>query len=106
MDTRKNPTAANDGAYLNLKLHAKYKSRNAQRVALAGALLKAGSQGLSTIEVREGLGIIHPAGRICELRQSGHDILMRMEWSIDAQGYRHAVARYFLISLPVVGGEL
>jgi len=73
----------------------KYKgdSSAVQRTRLLEALRL---YSLSTLEIRRYLDILHPAGRVQELREEGGDIqtLRQMEFS-DA-GLPHNVARYVL----------
>lgn len=52
---------------------------------------------IATITAREGLGICHPAGRVCELRKAGWHIETHRGWAYDAQGRKHANACYVLI---------
>jgi hypothetical protein len=64
-----------------------------QRAALLAAL----SLGpVSTVQAREDLGVLHPAGRVLELRRLGHfiDTVAGSRW--DAQGRPHRVAVYVL----------
>ncbi|WP_417584626.1 helix-turn-helix domain-containing protein [Nitrincola sp.] len=49
---------------------------------------------VSTIEARNNLNILHPAGRIQELRESGHVILLTWEWQNDHEGRPHKIGRY------------
>lgn len=51
---------------------------------------------LTTIEARERLGVLHPAARVQNLRDSGVDI--KTIWTVDVteQGSAHRVARYLL----------
>lgn len=50
----------------------------------------------TTADLR-GMGIMHPGGRVMELREAGYDIDTRREW-LDNPPYRHRrVARYVLI---------
>lgn len=60
----------------------------------------------TTAELRERHGIMHPGGRVMELREAGYDIATLREW-LDNPPYRHKkVARYVLLreaghALPV-----
>ncbi|MBY0235032.1 MAG: helix-turn-helix domain-containing protein [Burkholderiaceae bacterium] len=49
---------------------------------------------ISTAEARAGLDILHPAARVQELREQGHDI--RTLWTVvtDEGGDQHRVANY------------
>lgn len=73
-------------------------SYQGQRTKILRALREVGSQGLTTIQIRERLGVIAPAPRIFELR---HDYDYRIEtlrtFDENAQGRRHYVARYVLL---------
>jgi hypothetical protein len=51
---------------------------------------------VSSIEIREGLGICHPAGRIMELRQQGWMIQTHPGQARDAAGRWHRSAIYRL----------
>lgn len=51
---------------------------------------------LTTIQGREILGVIHPAGRINELRKAGYQIMTYWADEEDAQGNMHRVARYVM----------
>ena len=69
-----------------------------QRARILSHLEEVGSKGASTIELREKLDILHPAGRVNELREEGHEIITRTTVSENAQGKRHRNARYVLIN--------
>ncbi|WP_366759873.1 helix-turn-helix domain-containing protein [uncultured Thiodictyon sp.] len=49
---------------------------------------------LSTLEGRNELGIMHPAARVQELRDSGYRIDTVWTHQTDTTGRRHRVARY------------
>lgn len=51
---------------------------------------------VSTIEARERLGILHPAGRVLELRKQGHVIATRTRTVYDAAGRPHHCSNYEL----------
>jgi hypothetical protein len=52
---------------------------------------------LTTLQVRQELDIMHPAGRVQELRGQGHNIITH--WAIDDSGKaKHRVARYMLLA--------
>lgn len=76
-------------------------SAKAQRQRILEGLRQAGSQGLTTLQIREELDAMHAGGRVMELRRQGHDI--RTIWTIDtnAQGHSHRVARYVLMQEKV-----
>ena len=52
---------------------------------------------VSTIEARRDLDILHPAGRVMELRKVGHQIHTVTINEQTEHGRRHKVARYVLI---------
>ncbi|MDF1817654.1 MAG: helix-turn-helix domain-containing protein [Immundisolibacteraceae bacterium] len=68
-----------------------------QRTRILAALTEAGAQGRTTIDMREQLDIMHPSGRIMELREMGYRI--ETVWTVtrNAQGCQHRCARYVLI---------
>lgn len=74
-------------------------SSSAQRQRLLEALRLAGSDGLTTIQIREQLDIMMPAARVHELRWD-HGCNISLVWSHDrnAQGKRHACGRYVLLA--------
>ncbi|WAW11331.1 helix-turn-helix domain-containing protein [Oxalobacter vibrioformis] len=53
---------------------------------------------MTTHEAREQIAVIHPAGRVMELRRQGHDILTHWTKEPNAQGHMHRVAKYVLLS--------
>lgn len=69
-------------------------SSHAQRRRAGNHLLEHGSA--TTIELREGCNVMHPAGRIKEMRRLGWSIATVREAAIDAQGREHYCARYVL----------
>ena len=69
-------------------------SRESQRARLLDYLHR---NSCTTLEAREKLNICHPAARVQELRDAGHDILTFREQDINAQGHRHIVAKYVLM---------
>lgn len=70
----------------------------AQRARILKYLEKLGSSGVSTIEIREKLDVLHPAGRIKELREEGHKIITRWTVTENIFGLAHRNARYVLVS--------
>lgn len=68
-----------------------------QRARILAALEQAGSRGMSTIELREQENIMHPSGRIKELRELGYPIITDWTTGTNAQGNLHRCARYILI---------
>jgi len=69
-----------------------------QRARIRTALEQAGTQGMSTIELREQVDILHPAGRVQELRELGYRIDTVWTVTTNAQGNPHRCARYVLQS--------
>lgn len=69
-------------------------SRAKQRAALLEALKE--HSGLTTHDIRAYMQIMHPAGRICELRALGFDIETRVDWFPDNEGQQHHQAQYIL----------
>ncbi|MFC1513098.1 helix-turn-helix domain-containing protein [Thermodesulfobacteriota bacterium] len=51
---------------------------------------------ITTIVARRDLDIIHPAGRICELRKAGYGIDTVWTTDINENGKEHRVANYIL----------
>jgi len=50
----------------------------------------------TTIEARQALDIIHPAGRVLDLRKAGEKIETVWTWDVTEQGKSHRVAKYLL----------
>lgn len=55
---------------------------------------------LTTLQARQELDVMHPAGRINELRQRGHKIITHWSNEPTASGEFRRIARYVLISHP------
>jgi hypothetical protein len=72
-----------------------------QRARILTALKDTGSTGLSTIGLREQYNVMHPAGRVQELREDGHRIETIRTIDKNSFGFKHSVARYVLISAVV-----
>ncbi len=53
---------------------------------------------LTTIFARETLGIMHPGGRVQELRKQGYNILTYECVESDASKTQHRVAKYVLMN--------
>lgn len=70
-------------------------SRAAQRRRLLLALRRSP---VSTLTARKELDILHPAGRIKELRAQGFDIQTLWQWEPTDSGKPHRVGLYCLIS--------
>lgn len=64
-----------------------------QRAAMLEALQ---SGPLTTVAAREELGVLHPGGRVLELRKRGYLIDTRSRTEFDAHGRPHRVAAYVL----------
>ena len=73
----------------------KHQSRAMQRAALLKWLQA--HQRITTLQARNELGIMHPAGRIQELRNAGNDIATDWQWEADATGKEHKQALYVLL---------
>ena len=70
-------------------------SASAQRNRLLAALRR---RPVTTIEARRELDILHPAGRVKELRHNdGHQILTAWSYEPTDCGKLHRVARYVLV---------
>lgn len=50
----------------------------------------------TTIEARKTLDIIHPAGRVLDLRKMGEKVETVWTWDVTEQGKPHRVANYLL----------
>ncbi len=71
---------------------------NAQQQRLLKALENAGPDGITTIQARHELDILHPAGRVCELRHD-HGKNIQTIWTVETNpnGGEHRVARFVLL---------
>ncbi|GAB3288828.1 helix-turn-helix domain-containing protein [Parahaliea aestuarii] len=68
-----------------------------QRQRILQALQEVGSQGLTTIQMREQLDIMMPGARVFELRHDyGHNIQLIWDRERTAQGHEHTCGRYIL----------
>lgn len=76
-------------------LDSSANSSAAQRLRVLNHLRRNGS--LSTIEARHRIDCLHPAARVMELRDRGHEILTVWTTEHTPEGRRHRIARYFLI---------
>jgi hypothetical protein len=81
------------GAGNTKKQRGNSTSAKAQSARLLSALQKSS---VSTIRARRSLDLIHPAGRVRELRNLGHEILMRWVWRQTECGEWHRVGLYTL----------
>jgi hypothetical protein len=75
----------------------------AQRQRLLNYLRNHGS--ITTIEARRELDVIHPAGRVLDLRKAGEPIDTVWVEDITEQGKPHRVAKYVLSVSGVGHGE-
>lgn len=69
-------------------------SAHSQRLLLIGWLQLHGI--ITTIEARRDLDILHPAARVQELREIGHDIATNWTQGETECGRKHRIARYVL----------
>lgn len=53
---------------------------------------------LTTLYAREAMGIMHPGGRVLELRKQGYNIVTRRRPGADVAGSSHSVAEYVLMA--------
>lgn len=72
-------------------------SITAQQARLLAALRQ---NPITTIEAREVLAIMHPAGRIKELRAQGYEIVTLWQTDSDVSKTRHRVGLYCLMQEP------
>jgi hypothetical protein len=78
-------------------------SRATQRVRLRAAFHQFPM--LNTVEIRTGLDIIHPAGRVQELREEGINIVTLWTMIESEAREKHRVANYLLIREAVHAGS-
>lgn len=69
-------------------------SRAAQRERIGRHLLKHGRA--TTIDLRDDCGVMHPAGRIMEMRAIGWPIVTTWIWATDHEGRPHRCGLYIL----------
>lgn len=69
-------------------------SKQAQQARLLDALQM--RAGVTTSDAREQLAVMHPAGRVRELRAKGFDVKTLMVWAADDAGVLHRQALYVL----------
>lgn len=100
MSIEKNAPAAGGDAGLTSGLHS--NSTRAQQRRLLERL-RIGS--VNTLEARRELDVLHPAGRVQELREAGHPISTVWSHEFSDCGRRHRVARYVLRSAPRFGAN-
>lgn len=60
---------------------------------------------VTTISARHELDILHPAGRVQELREQGHNIVTYRDNQETPEGNKHRVARYVLLAGIYQGGS-
>lgn len=58
--------------------------------------LQTHKKGITPIDALEKFGCFRLSGRIFELREDGHDIVMNFEEKVNAQGEKKRYARYSL----------
>jgi hypothetical protein len=75
----------------------------AQRQRLLDYLHKIGSA--TTILSRQKLNIMHPAGRVMELRKAGYPIETHWLNDVTPEGHKHRVANYILVTEAVTSGQ-
>lgn len=88
-------TGATEAARQNRQRHYHQNSVFAQRQRIAEWFKSYNS--LTTEEARQILDIMHPAGRIKEMRARGFDIMTVWENYPTSSGKMHRMARYVLI---------
>lgn len=89
---------ANPKASPNISKHQNHNntlSSHAQRARLIQWLEQ---KPITTLQARHELSVMHPAGRVLELRKMGYDILTHWFVDNDSAGRPHRVARYVLVS--------
>ena len=72
-------------------------SSASQKIRVLTWLMSKGS--LTTLAARHELDVLHPAGRIKELREQGHAILTFWRTETTNRGRPHRVAEYILLDL-------
>ena len=79
------------------RIHQQFKgtSRATQRDRLRVAFHECGT--LNTVEIRLHLDIIHPAGRVQDLRDEGLNIVTLWTVATSDAGEEHRVANYLLV---------
>lgn len=69
-------------------------SVGAQRVRLLEALSRSA---VTTLDARSQLDVLHPAARVKELREAGHDIRTVRVIQQSVNGALHSVAKYIMV---------
>lgn len=93
-EIKKTKAAPDQGKAASVESHANYHSNSlpAQRKRLAAWLELHGS--ITTDEARRELDIMHPAGRMSDLRAQGFNIATVWDNSPTARGSMHRMGRY------------
>lgn len=90
---RKGPAAGTAAG--RKKAHKSFdNSAFAQRQRVLEALRKGPK---STLELRAKSDVLHPPGRVCELRKLGYRIITEWTQDFTPEGYPHRVAYYVLL---------
>ena len=76
------------------RLHKSSANAQSQRMAIL-AWLKVSA--LTTLQARTELDIFHPAARVQELREQGHNIVTHWE-TVDTGNNKHRIAKYVLFA--------
>lgn len=74
-------------------------SSKAQQARLGKAFTTLGN--INTLEARKCLEVLHPSGRIKELKAQGWAIAKVWVYVVGERGLKHRIANYVLKSLPV-----
>jgi hypothetical protein len=77
-------------------IHDRTQSRKKQTANLVQWLLV--HKSISTPQAHDDLGVMHPTGRVEELRDAGWTIETFWQWDTDATGKRHKQGLYVLMS--------
>ncbi len=101
MADKKHPAGGNQRGNNGKKQQSVFHTTaSTQRQAILQNLQLVGGKGLTTLEIREGLGVMSPAPRILELRRAGHRIeTIRATIVTSDCVEHHNVARYVLVCL-------
>lgn len=94
MAEKESPFTGQGSGAKNNNSQSQGNSLPAQRQRLLGYLRRRGS--ITTIEARRELDIIHPAGRVQDLRKQGEPIDTIWVEDFTEQGLPHRVAKYVL----------
>jgi len=80
----------------NQPLDTVYSTADGDRKSILNHLREVGK--LTTLEAREGLGVMSPAPRVLELRRMGYNIVTHRRYDQDITGRKHYQAEYVLMS--------